>query len=83
VTVSHESDEFSSLTEQHAVQELTKASMSGIAIDGEVLSYLELAQVSVHCFLKVFWPTAGIFFSTLLVLSIACKWHKVCSSESE
>uniref|UniRef100_A0A8C3GYI4 Rho-related BTB domain-containing protein 1 n=1 Tax=Corvus moneduloides TaxID=1196302 RepID=A0A8C3GYI4_CORMO len=32
------------LAEQHAVQELTKASMSGIAIDGEVLSYLELAQ---------------------------------------
>ncbi|XP_050754796.1 rho-related BTB domain-containing protein 1 isoform X2 [Gymnogyps californianus] len=32
------------LAEHHAVQELTKASMSGIAIDGEVLSYLELAQ---------------------------------------
>ncbi|NXS92663.1 RHBT1 protein, partial [Jacana jacana] len=32
------------LAEQHAVQELTKASMSGIAIDGDVLSYLELAQ---------------------------------------
>ncbi|XP_035392675.1 rho-related BTB domain-containing protein 1 isoform X2 [Cygnus atratus] len=32
------------LAEQHAVQELTKASVSGIAIDGEVLSYLELAQ---------------------------------------
>uniref|UniRef100_A0A803W0S6 Rho-related BTB domain-containing protein 1 n=1 Tax=Ficedula albicollis TaxID=59894 RepID=A0A803W0S6_FICAL len=32
------------LAEQHAVQELTKASMSGVAIDGEVLSYLELAQ---------------------------------------
>lgn len=32
------------LAEQHAVQELTKAAMSGVAIDGEVLSYLELAQ---------------------------------------
>ncbi|XP_038599955.1 rho-related BTB domain-containing protein 1 [Tachyglossus aculeatus] len=32
------------LAEQHTVQELTKASMSGIGIDGEVLSYLELAQ---------------------------------------
>ncbi|XP_027318755.1 rho-related BTB domain-containing protein 1 isoform X2 [Anas acuta] len=32
------------LAEQHAVQELTKASVSGVAIDGEVLSYLELAQ---------------------------------------
>ncbi|XP_019394174.1 PREDICTED: rho-related BTB domain-containing protein 1 isoform X1 [Crocodylus porosus] len=32
------------LAEQHAVQELTKASMSGIAIDGDVLSYLEFAQ---------------------------------------
>lgn len=31
--------------EQHAVQELTKAAVSGIGIDGEVLSYLELAQV--------------------------------------
>ena len=31
--------------EQHAVQELTKAAMSGVGIDGEVLSYLELAQV--------------------------------------
>uniref|UniRef100_A0A2I3GD82 Rho-related BTB domain-containing protein 1 n=1 Tax=Nomascus leucogenys TaxID=61853 RepID=A0A2I3GD82_NOMLE len=33
------------LAEQHAVQELTKAAMSGVGIDGEVLSYLELAQV--------------------------------------
>uniref|UniRef100_A0A8C5YVX9 Rho related BTB domain containing 1 n=1 Tax=Marmota marmota marmota TaxID=9994 RepID=A0A8C5YVX9_MARMA len=32
------------LAEQHAVQELTKAAMSGVGIDGEVLSYLELAQ---------------------------------------
>nr|XP_034380026.1 rho-related BTB domain-containing protein 1 isoform X2 [Arvicanthis niloticus]XP_034380027.1 rho-related BTB domain-containing protein 1 isoform X2 [Arvicanthis niloticus] len=32
------------LVEQHAVQELTKAAVSGVAIDGEVLSYLELAQ---------------------------------------
>ncbi|XP_037761483.1 rho-related BTB domain-containing protein 1 [Chelonia mydas] len=32
------------LAEQHAVQELTKASGNGIGIDGEVLSYLELAQ---------------------------------------
>ncbi|KAJ1144573.1 hypothetical protein NDU88_010871 [Pleurodeles waltl] len=32
------------LTEQHAVQELTKASMNGVDIDGEVLMYLELAQ---------------------------------------
>lgn len=32
------------LVEQHAVQELTKAAMSGVGIDGEVLSYLELAQ---------------------------------------
>lgn len=31
--------------EQHAVQELTRAAMSGVGIDGEVLSYLELAQV--------------------------------------
>ncbi|KAF3828075.1 hypothetical protein GH733_001347 [Mirounga leonina] len=30
--------------EQYAVQELTKAAMSGVGIDGEVLSYLELAQ---------------------------------------
>uniref|UniRef100_A0A7M4ESS4 Rho-related BTB domain-containing protein 1 n=1 Tax=Crocodylus porosus TaxID=8502 RepID=A0A7M4ESS4_CROPO len=37
------------LAEQHAVQELTKASMSGIAIDGDVLSYLEFAQVSKDC----------------------------------
>ncbi|XP_019363451.1 PREDICTED: rho-related BTB domain-containing protein 1 isoform X3 [Gavialis gangeticus] len=33
------------LAEQHAVQELTEASMSGIAIDGDVLSYLEFAQI--------------------------------------
>lgn len=66
-------DEFSSLTEQHAVQELTKASVSGVAIDGEVLSYLELAQVSVCCFLKIVWSTAVLTFSTLLVLSIASK----------
>lgn len=33
--------------EQHAVQELTKAAMSGVGIDGEVLSYLELAQVCI------------------------------------
>ncbi|KAG6937236.1 Rho related BTB domain containing 1 [Chelydra serpentina] len=32
------------LAEQDAVQELTKASGNGIGIDGEVLSYLELAQ---------------------------------------
>ncbi|XP_019352241.1 rho-related BTB domain-containing protein 1 isoform X2 [Alligator mississippiensis] len=32
------------LAEQHAVQELTKASMNDIAIDGDVLSYLEFAQ---------------------------------------
>ncbi|XP_051042815.1 rho-related BTB domain-containing protein 1 isoform X1 [Phodopus roborovskii] len=32
------------LVEQHAVQELTKAAVSGASIDGEVLSYLELAQ---------------------------------------
>ncbi|XP_063526015.1 rho-related BTB domain-containing protein 1 isoform X2 [Pongo pygmaeus] len=32
------------LAEQHAVQELTKAATSGVGIDGEVLSYLELAQ---------------------------------------
>lgn len=32
------------LAEQYAVQELTKAAMSGVGIDGEVLSYLELAQ---------------------------------------
>lgn len=32
------------LVEQHAVQELTKAAVSGVSIDGEVLSYLELAQ---------------------------------------
>ncbi|XP_067408658.1 rho-related BTB domain-containing protein 1 isoform X1 [Emydura macquarii macquarii] len=32
------------LAEQHAVQELTKASGNGAGIDGEVLSYLELAQ---------------------------------------
>ncbi|KAM4852142.1 rho-related BTB domain-containing protein 1 isoform 1-T6 [Thomomys bottae] len=32
------------LAEQHAVQELTKAAVSGVGIDGEVLSYLELAQ---------------------------------------
>ncbi|KAL0617758.1 Rho-related BTB domain-containing protein 1 [Plecturocebus cupreus] len=32
------------LAEQHAVQELTKAAMNGVGIDGEVLSYLELAQ---------------------------------------
>ncbi|XP_019352242.1 rho-related BTB domain-containing protein 1 isoform X3 [Alligator mississippiensis] len=33
------------LAEQHAVQELTKASMNDIAIDGDVLSYLEFAQI--------------------------------------
>ncbi|CAI9550775.1 unnamed protein product [Staurois parvus] len=32
------------LTEQHAVQELTKAAMNGLDIDHEVLTYLELAQ---------------------------------------
>ncbi|XP_014688863.1 rho-related BTB domain-containing protein 1 isoform X4 [Equus asinus] len=32
------------LAEQHAVQELTKSAMNGVGIDGEVLSYLELAQ---------------------------------------
>ncbi|XP_056651870.1 rho-related BTB domain-containing protein 1 [Monodelphis domestica] len=32
------------LAEQHTVQELTKMAVSGIGIDGEVLSYLELAQ---------------------------------------
>ncbi|XP_044515150.1 rho-related BTB domain-containing protein 1 [Gracilinanus agilis] len=32
------------LAEQHTVQELTKMAMSGIGIEGEVLSYLELAQ---------------------------------------
>ncbi|XP_078498810.1 rho-related BTB domain-containing protein 1 [Lissotriton helveticus] len=32
------------LTEQHAVQELTKASMNAVDVDGEVLMYLELAQ---------------------------------------
>lgn len=69
-------------TEQHAVQELTKASMSGVAIDGEVLSYLELAQVSVHSLLKIFWSAAGLAFSSPLVLSIASKWLKVCSSEN-
>nr|XP_044993622.1 rho-related BTB domain-containing protein 1 isoform X2 [Jaculus jaculus] len=37
------------LAEQHAVQELTKAAMSGAGIDGEVLSYLELAQVVSQC----------------------------------
>ncbi|XP_076981337.1 rho-related BTB domain-containing protein 1 isoform X3 [Tamandua tetradactyla] len=35
------------LAEQHAVQELTKAAMNGTGIDGEVLSYLELAQFQV------------------------------------
>lgn len=83
MTVSSVSDEFSLLTEQHAVQELTKASMSGVAIDGEVLSYLELAQVSVHSLLKILWSAAGLAFSSLLVLSIASKWLKVCSSESD
>lgn len=33
--------------EQHAVQELTKAAMNGLDIDHEVLTYLELAQVSI------------------------------------
>ncbi|XP_046509062.1 rho-related BTB domain-containing protein 1 isoform X3 [Equus quagga] len=32
------------IPEQHAVQELTKSAMNGVGIDGEVLSYLELAQ---------------------------------------
>lgn len=82
MAVSPGSDEFSPLTEQHAVQELTKASMSGVAIDGEVLSYLELAQVSVHRLLKILWSAAGLAFSSSLVLSIAYKWLKVCSSES-
>ncbi|XP_055445908.1 rho-related BTB domain-containing protein 1 isoform X3 [Bubalus kerabau] len=36
------------LAEQHAVQELTKAAMSGVGIDGEVLSYLELAQGEIY-----------------------------------
>lgn len=83
VPVSPASDGFSPLTEQHAVQELTKASMSGVAIDGEVLSYLELAQVSVHSLLKIFWSATGLAFSSLLVLSIASKGLKVCSSEND
>ncbi|XP_056385863.1 rho-related BTB domain-containing protein 1 isoform X2 [Hyla sarda] len=33
-----------SLTEQHAVQELTKAAVNGVDIDQEVLTYLEIAQ---------------------------------------
>lgn len=32
------------LTEQHAVQELTKAAVNGVDIDQEVLTYLEIAQ---------------------------------------
>ncbi|XP_029465610.1 rho-related BTB domain-containing protein 1 isoform X2 [Rhinatrema bivittatum] len=32
------------LTEQYAVQELTKCAVNGVDIDGEVLTYLELAQ---------------------------------------
>ncbi|XP_060097077.1 rho-related BTB domain-containing protein 1 [Heteronotia binoei] len=32
------------LAEQHAVQELTKTSVSGVSIDGDVLYYLEIAQ---------------------------------------
>uniref|UniRef100_A0A8C5MA09 Rho-related BTB domain-containing protein 1 n=2 Tax=Leptobrachium leishanense TaxID=445787 RepID=A0A8C5MA09_9ANUR len=32
------------LTEQHAVQALTKASVNGVDVDQEVLTYLELAQ---------------------------------------
>ncbi|XP_019394177.1 PREDICTED: rho-related BTB domain-containing protein 1 isoform X3 [Crocodylus porosus] len=48
------------LAEQHAVQELTKASMSGIAIDGDVLSYLEFAQI-IRNILK---DTAGHLFGT-------------------
>ncbi|XP_044880174.1 rho-related BTB domain-containing protein 1 isoform X2 [Mauremys mutica] len=48
------------LAEQHAVQELTKASGNGIGIDGEVLSYLELAQI-IKNILRDF---AGLLYGT-------------------
>lgn len=35
----------SSFTEQYAVQDFLKAAKEGVNIDGEVLTYLELAQV--------------------------------------
>lgn len=66
MTVSHVSNEFSSVTEQHAVQELTKASMSSIAIDGDVLSCLELAQVSARCSLKIILPTVALVLALSL-----------------
>lgn len=44
-----------SFPEQHAVQELTKAAMSGVGIDGEVLSYLELAQVGLWALISHLW----------------------------
>lgn len=75
------SNGFSPVTEQHAVQELTKASMSGVAIDGDVLSCLELAQVSAHCSLKILLPTVALVVA-LFVLTITLKKLKVLSSES-
>ncbi|XP_074928685.1 rho-related BTB domain-containing protein 1 isoform X2 [Chelonoidis abingdonii] len=48
------------LAEQHAVQELTKASGNGIGIDGEVLSYLELAQIIKNILRDI----AGLLYGT-------------------
>lgn len=64
------SNGFSPVTEQHAVQELTKASMSGVAIDGDVLSCLELAQVSAHCSLKILLPTVALVVALFVLLHL-------------
>lgn len=37
---------FAMSTEQHAVEELLQLSVKGVDIDGHVLAYLEMAQVT-------------------------------------
>lgn len=40
-------------SEQYAVSELLKASKDGLDIDGEILTYLELAQVNLSFVIKM------------------------------
>lgn len=40
-------------SEQYAVSELLKASKDGLDIDGEILTYLELAQVNLSFIIKM------------------------------
>nr|XP_034993968.1 rho-related BTB domain-containing protein 1 isoform X2 [Zootoca vivipara] len=49
------------LAEQHAVQELTKTSVSGVSIDGDVLYDLEIAQI----IRNISRGTAGLLCGTL------------------